>query len=135
MSMTDPIADFLARIRNGIRARKQLVECPRSNIKLRMAEILRDEGFLQSVTSAEDNKQGMLKLVLRYDGRASGANSAITGMRRVSRPGQRSYVPAKQVPRVRNGLGIAILSTSQGVMTDREARTKGVGGEVLCEVW
>ena len=132
MSMTDPIADFLARLRNGIRARKNVVECPRSNIKLRIAEILRDEGFVQTVTAVEDEKQGLLKLQLRYDGRNS---NAITGMRRVSRPGQRSYVPAKQVPRVRNGLGIAILSTSQGVMTDREARTKGVGGEVLCEVW
>ena len=135
MSMTDPIADFLARIRNGIRARKQLVECPRSNLKQRIAEILAAEGFVQNVTSSEDNKQGMLKLTLRYDGRASASGNAITGMRRVSRPGQRAYVPAKQVPRVRNGLGIAILSTSQGVMTDKEARTKGVGGEVLCEVW
>jgi small subunit ribosomal protein S8 len=134
MSMTDPIADFLARIRNGIRARKQLIECPRSNIKLRLAEILRDEGFVQGVTSVDDNKQGLLKLTLRYDGR-TGSGSASTGMRRVSRPGQRTYVPAKQVPRVRNGLGIAILSTSQGVMTDKEARSKGVGGEVLCEVW
>jgi small subunit ribosomal protein S8 len=132
MSMTDPIADLLARIRNGIRARKQLVECPRSNIKLRIAEILRDEGFVQTVTAVEDDKQGMLKVQLRYDGRNS---NAITGMRRISRPGQRSYVPAKQVPRVRNGLGIAILSTSQGVMTDKEARTKGVGGELICEVW
>jgi small subunit ribosomal protein S8 len=132
MSMTDPIADFLARIRNGIRARKQLVECPRSNIKLRIAEILRDEGYVQAVSSQEDKKQGVMKLELRYDGRNS---AAITGMRRVSRPGQRHYVPAKDVPKVRNGLGIAILSTSQGVMTDREARHKGVGGEVLCEVW
>jgi len=132
MSMTDPISDFLTRIRNGIRARKQAVECPRSNIKLRVAEILRDEGFLQGVATVEDNKQGMIKLELRYDGRNG---NAITGMRRVSRPGQRAYVPAKSVPRVRNGLGIAILSTSQGVMTDREARNKGVGGEVLCEVW
>jgi small subunit ribosomal protein S8 len=135
MSMTDPIADFLARIRNGIRARKQMVECPRSNLKLRIAEILRDEGYVQTVTSSDDDKQGMLKLALRYDGRTTGAINAITGMRRVSRPGQRSYVPATKVPRVRNGLGIAILSTSQGVMTDKEARTKGVGGEVLCEVW
>lgn len=135
MSMTDPIADLLARIRNGIRARKQLVECPRSNLKLRIAEILRDEGFVDGVSSQDDGKQGMMKLTLRYDGRPTGAGSAITGMRRVSRPGQRQYVPAKQVPRVRNGLGIAILSTSQGVMTDKEARTKGVGGEVLCEVW
>jgi len=135
MSMTDPIADFLARIRNGIRARKQAVECPRSNIKLRIAEILRDEGFVQAVSTAEDKKQGVMKLELRYDGRPSESGCAITGMRRVSRPGQRHYVPAKQVPKVRNGLGIAIISTSQGVMTDREARHKGVGGEVLCEVW
>lgn len=132
MSMTDPIADFLARIRNGIRARKQLIECPRSNIKLRIAEILRDEGFVNTVSTIEDTKQGLLKLELRYDGRNS---CAITGMRRVSRPGQRAYVPAKQVPKVRNGMGIAIISTSQGVMTDREARHKGVGGEILCEVW
>ncbi len=135
MSMTDPIADFLARIRNGIRARKQLVECPRSNMKLRIAEILRDEGFVQSVSSIEDKKQGMMKVELRYDGRASASANAITGMRRVSRPGQRHYVPAKDIPKVRNGLGIAIISTSQGVMTDKQARDKGVGGEVLCEVW
>ena len=138
MSMTDPIADFLARIRNGISARKQQIECPRSNIKMRIAEILRDEGFVQSVSSVDDKKQGMLRLELRYEGRAAGlgaASNAISGMRRVSRPGQRHYVPAKDIPKVRNGLGIAIISTSQGVMTDREARTKGVGGEVLCEVW
>ncbi len=132
MSMTDPIADFLTRIRNGIRARKQLVECPRSNLKLRIAEILRDEGYVDSVATAEDTRQGLLKLTLRYDGRSG---CAISGIRRVSRPGQRTYVPAKQVHRVRNGLGIAILSTSQGVMTDREARKRGVGGEILCEVW
>jgi small subunit ribosomal protein S8 len=135
VSMTDPIADFLARIRNGIRARKQLVECPRSNIKLRIAEILRDEGFVEGVMSQEDTRQGVLKLTLKYDGRSASSTCAITGMRRVSRPGQRAYVPAKQVPKVRNGLGIAILSTSQGVMTDREARHKGVGGEVICEIW
>ena len=135
MSMTDPIADFLARLKNGIRARKLAVELPRSNMKLRIAEILRDEGFVNSVATAEDKKQGVLKVELRYDGRPSASGNAITGMRRVSRPGQRHYVPAKDVPKVRNGLGIAILSTSQGVMTDKEARTKGVGGEVLCEVW
>jgi small subunit ribosomal protein S8 len=135
MSMTDPIADFLARIKNGIRARKQLVELPRSNMKLRIAEILRDEGFVNSVSSTEDKKQGVLKVELRYDGRASASANAISGMRRVSRPGQRHYVPAKDIPKVRNGLGIAIISTSQGVMTDKQARDKGVGGEVLCEVW
>ena len=135
MSMTDPIADLLARIKNGIRARKQLVELPRSNMKLRIAEILRDEGFVQSVSSTDDKKQGLLKVELRYDGRASASANAISGMRRVSRPGQRHYVPAKDIPKVRNGLGIAIISTSQGVMTDKQARDKGVGGEVLCEVW
>ena len=133
MSMTDPIADFLARVRNGIRSRKTQVECPRSNLKLRLAEILRDEGFVDGVaTDDAANTQGSIKLALRYDGRHA---CAISGMRRVSRPGQRKYVPAKQVPKVRNGLGIAILSTSQGVMTDREARKRGVGGEILCEVW
>ena len=132
MSMTDPIADFLTRIRNGIRARKQLVECPRSNLKLRIAEILRQEGFLDGVLTAENAHQGTISVTLRYDGKAG---CAITGLRRISRPGQRKYVPATEVPRVRNGLGIAILSTSQGVMTDREARKRGVGGEVLCEVW
>jgi len=132
MSMTDPIADFLTRVRNGIRARKQSVECPRSNLKVRIAEILRDEGFVDGVVTAEDQKQGLLTVTLRYDGRTG---SAITGIRRVSRPGQRKYVPAKDVPKVRNGLGIAILSTSQGLMTDREARKRGVGGEILCEVW
>jgi small subunit ribosomal protein S8 len=132
MSMTDPIADFLARMRNGIRARKQRVDCPRSNLKVRIAEILREEGFVDGVTTAEDTKQGMLTVTLRYDGRTG---CAISGIRRVSRPGQRKYVPAKDVPKVRNGLGIAILSTSQGLMTDREARKRGVGGEILCEVW
>lgn len=135
MSMTDPIADFLARLRNGIHARKQTVECPRSNIKVRIAEILRDEGFVSSVATSEDDKQGTIKVELRYDGRATVSGCAITGMRRVSRPGQRAYVPAKDIPKVRNGLGIAIISTSHGVMTDRTAREKGVGGEVLCEVW
>lgn len=130
--MTDPIADFLARLRNGIRARKREVACPRSNLKLRIAEILREEGFLDGVATAEDTKAGSITVTLRYDGRSS---NAITGLRRVSRPGQRKYVPSQQVPRVRNGLGIAIISTSQGIMTDREARKRGVGGEVLCEVW
>ena len=132
MSMTDPIADFLTRIRNGIRSRKSTVECPRSGLKLRIAEILKAEGYVDGVATVEDQHQGKLALTLRYDGRTG---SAITGIRRVSRPGQRAYVPATEVPKVRNGLGIAILSTSQGVMTDREARKRGVGGEVLCELW
>jgi len=133
MSMTDPISDFLTRIRNGIRSRKATVDCPRSSLKLRIAEILREEGYLDGVIATEDDKnQGKLALTLRYDGRTG---CAITGLRRVSRPGQRAYVPAREIPKVRNGLGISILSTSQGVMTDREARKRGVGGEILCEVW
>jgi small subunit ribosomal protein S8 len=132
MSMTDPISDFLARIRNGIRARKREIDCPRSGIKLRIAEILRDEGFIDGVSDVKDELQGKLAVVLRYD---NNNHSAITGMRRISRPGQRKYLGARDLPKVRNGLGIAIISTSRGVLTDREARKLGVGGEVLCEVW
>lgn len=132
MSMTDPIGDFLARIRNAIGARKPEVVAPKSKIKQRIAEILREEGFVDGVTVTDDAIQGTIKVALRYDGRTS---NAITGLRRVSRPGQRTYVPATDVRRVRNGLGIAILSTSQGLMTDREARKRGVGGELLCEIW
>jgi small subunit ribosomal protein S8 len=132
MSMTDPIADFLTRIRNAIQAHKQHVDSPRSTLKLRIAEILREEGYLDSVTNIDDNLQGIISLTLRYDNES---NSAISGIRRVSRPGQRRYVGARNLPKVRNGLGIAIMSTSQGVMTDRKARQLGVGGEILCEVW
>ena len=130
--MTDPIADLLARINNGILSRRQSVELPSSQLKLRVAEILRDEGFLDSVASVDDGLQGKISLGLRYD---NSNHSAITGLKRASRPGQRKYVAAKGLPRVRNGLGIAIVSTSRGVMTDRKARELGVGGEVLCEVW
>ena len=131
--MTDPIADFLTRIRNGIRSRKQTIDCPRSNLKLRIAEILRQEGYLDGVSTVEDDKnQGKLALTLRYDGRTG---SAITGLRRVSRPGQRRYFGKDDIKKVRGGLGVSIVSTSKGLLTDREARKQGVGGEVLCEVW
>ncbi len=132
MSMTDPIADFLSRIRNGLIARKELVDCPRSKLKHRIAEILKEEGYVDHVASMDGQYQGVLTLTLRYDAER---HSAITGLRRVSKPGQRWYVGAKELPKVRNGLGIAIISTSHGVMTDRQARKLGVGGEVLCEVW
>jgi small subunit ribosomal protein S8 len=132
MSMTDPIADFLTRIRNGIQANKLSVDCPRSTLKLRIAEILREEGYVDGVSSMDDERQGQISVTLRYDNRH---NSAITGIRRLSKPGQRRYVRAKEMPKVRNGLGIAIVSTSRGVMTDRQARELGVGGELLCEVW
>lgn len=132
MSMTDPISDFLTRIRNGIGARKDSVDCPRSNVKLRIAEILKEEGYLNGVTSVDYGYQGLISLTLRYDDNFA---SAIRGIKRISRPGQRWYVGAKDLPKVRNGLGIAIVSTSRGVMTDRQARKLGVGGEVLCHVW
>ena len=132
MSMTDPISDLLSRLRNGIQARKEHVNCPRSNVKLRIAEILREEGYLDGVASADDKRQGLIEMTLRYD---NSMTNAISGLQRASRPGQRRYVGARELPRVRNGLGIAILSTSRGVMTDRRARELGVGGEVLCEVW
>ena len=131
MSMSDPVADFLSRIRNAILARKESVNCPGSNLKARIAAILAEEGFVSAVSETQDDKQGVLSLDLRW----SPKGNAIKGLRRVSRPGQRWYVGAKKLPKVRNGLGIAIVSTSRGVMTDRAARKLGVGGEVLCEVW
>lgn len=131
--MTDPIADFLARIRNGILARKASVDMPVSKMKRKLAELLRDEGYLAGVTeSASEGPQGILSLTLRWD---SNRKPAIQGLRRVSKPGQRAYVPSDKLPRVRRGLGTAIISTSKGMMTDREARKLGVGGEVVCEIW
>jgi small subunit ribosomal protein S8 len=132
MSMTDPIADFLTRIRNGLQAHKETIDCPRSTLKLRIAEILREEGYIDAVSSFDDTKQGVITVTLRYDNESNGA---ITGITRASRPGQRRYVGTRNLPKVRNGLGVAILSTSRGIMTDRKARQLGVGGEVLCEVW
>jgi small subunit ribosomal protein S8 len=128
--MTDPIGDMLTRIRNGILARKDQIELPASNLKERVAEILRDEGFIQSVARAADGSA--ITLGLRY---GNGRESAIQAIRRVSRPGQRIYVGSDSIPRVRSGLGMSILSTSRGVLTDRQARKMGVGGELLCEVW
>jgi small subunit ribosomal protein S8 len=131
--MTDPIADFLTRIRNGIMSRKSSVDVPVSKVKRKLAELLRNEGYLTAVTeSATDGPQGILSLTLRWD---QNRKPAISGIRRVSKPGQRAYVPADQLPRVRRGLGTAIVSTSRGMMTDRDARKQGIGGEVICEVW
>jgi len=131
--MTDPIADFLARLRNAIMARKATLDLPASKLKRRLAEILRDEGYLTAVTeSGADRPQGILSVTLRWD---TNHKPAISGLRRVSKPGQRSYVPATRLPRVRGGLGTAVVSTSKGLMTDRRARKENVGGEVICEVW
>ncbi len=130
--MTDPIADFLTRLRNAIIARKAKIELPSSKLKLRIAELLRDEGFLNAVEAKEDDKQGTLTITLRY---GHDQRNAIGGIRRVSRPGQRKYVAKDGLGRVRSGLGISVLTTSQGIMTDRAARKAGLGGEVICEVW
>src|SRR6185503_5118196 len=130
--MTDPIADMLTRIRNAITARKAKVQIPSSKIKQRIAEVLSEEGFLGAVHHEDDDKQGTLSIELRYD---NNNRNAIEGLRRVSRPGQRSYVRHQTLPKVRSGLGIAIVTTSKGVMTERQARKAGLGGELLCEVW
>jgi small subunit ribosomal protein S8 len=130
--MTDPIADFLARIRNAILARHAEVVAPSSKLKVRIADVLKDEGFISGYDVRETETFPQLVLRLRW---ADPRKNAITEMRRRSRPGQRTYVAKDQIPKVRSGLGIAILSTSRGLMTDRAARKAGVGGELLCEVW
>lgn len=132
MSMTDPIADMLARIKNAIRARKDKVEIPASKLKERILALLESEGYIRNYRVQPDGKQGTLVVQLRYD---DSNRSTIEGLRRVSKPGQRHYVSRDTIPRVRSGLGVAILSTSRGLMTDREARKQAIGGEVLCEVW
>ena len=125
--MTDPIADMLTRIRNAITARKAKVIMPSSKMKTRIAEVLKEEGFVGAVSSETDNKQGLLSIELRYD---NNNHNAIQGIRRVSKPGQRTYARHTGLPKVRSGLGIAILTTSHGVMTEREARKQGLGGEI-----
>ncbi|MBM7616769.1 small subunit ribosomal protein S8 [Weissella uvarum] len=132
MSMTDPIADFLTRIRNANMVRHDSVEVPASKIKMDIAEILKNEGFVRDVEYIEDDKQGVIRVFLKY---GSDKTRVISGLKRISKPGLRSYVKADEVPKVLNGLGIAIISTSEGVITDKEARTKGIGGEVLAYVW
>lgn len=131
--MTDPIADFLTRIRNAIMAKHKVVEIPASNLKKEMTKVLYDKGYILNFKFIEDNKQGIIKIALKYD--AQSKLSAIKTLKRVSTPGLRQYAGYKNVPRVLNGLGIAILSTSKGVMTDKEARGAQVGGEVLCYVY
>jgi len=130
--MTDPIADFLTRIRNAIMAKHKVVEIPASNLKKEMTRVLYDKGYILNFKFVEDNKQGIIKIALKYD--ADTKRSAIKELKRVSTPGLRQYAGYKEMPRVLNGLGVAILSTSKGVMTDKEARLAQVGGEVLCYV-
>ncbi len=132
MSMTDPIADLLTRIRNACGAKHSRVDVPASKLKREIARVLAEERFIDNFAFFEDGKQGQLRLYLRY---GEDSVSVIQGLRRVSKPGLRQYSTKGKIPRVRNGLGISILSTSRGVMTDRDARKTGVGGEILCSVW
>ena len=129
--MTDPIADMLTRIRNGNSAKHKSVEIPASNMKKDLAQILLDEGYIKGYNVTEDDKQGIMTIDLKY----VGEQSVISGIKRISRPGKRVYVKADEVPSVLNGLGTAIISTSKGIMTDKNARKEAVGGEVVCYVW
>jgi small subunit ribosomal protein S8 len=132
MSFTDPIGDMLTRIRNASRARHEKVLIPASRLKMRIAEVLKDEGFIKDYVLHEDGTQGAITVLLKY---TSDREPAISDIKRVSKPGLRRYVPTESIPRVLNGMGIAILSTSKGVMVDREARKQKVGGELICTVW
>ncbi|KGR75295.1 30S ribosomal protein S8 [Ureibacillus sinduriensis] len=132
MTMTDPIADLLTRIRNANMVRHEKLEVPASNLKKEIAEILKREGFVRDVEYVEDNKQGIIRIFLKY-GKEN--ERVITGLKRISKPGLRVYAKTDEVPRVLNGLGIALVSTSQGLLTDKEARAKKVGGEILAYIW
>jgi|SRR5574338_193100 small subunit ribosomal protein S8 len=131
MSVTDPISDFLLRIRNASKAKKLRVEIPASNMKQGLADILKKENYIHDYSIVEDNKQNVIKIQLKYrDG-----SSAISGLKRISKPGLRIYKDASELPRVLNGLGTAVISTSRGLMTDKEARSQSIGGEVICYIW
>lgn len=131
--MTDPIADYLTRIRNGIQANHRVVEIPASNMKKRITEVLFNKGYILNYKFEDEGPQGTIKVALKYHPKTK--ISAIKSLQRVSRPGLRTYKGSSEVPRVLNGLGIAIVSTSQGLMSDKEAREKGIGGEVICSVY
>jgi small subunit ribosomal protein S8 len=135
MSTTDPIADMLTRIRNAIMAGRNYVVVPDSKMKLAIAGILKDEGFIENYDVTKDQPQPMIRIWLKYAGDRKDRRPVITGLRRVSKPGRRVYTDKKDIPWVRSGMGIAILSTSKGVMTGKKARRLGVGGEVLCYIW
>ena len=130
--MTDPIADMLTRIRNSNNAKHKTVDVPASNIKREIAQILLDEGYIKSFDFIEDNKQGMIKVELKY---TQDGERVISGLKRISKPGLRVYANSQELPKVLGGLGIAIISTSKGIITDKTARELNVGGEVICYVW
>jgi len=131
--MTDPIADYLTRLRNAIKANHRIVEVPASNLKKQLTKVLYDKGYIQGYKFVDDTVQGSIKIALKYN--PTTKLPAMVHLERISKPGLRKYAKATELPRVLNGLGIAILSTSKGVMTDKEARTLEVGGEVLCYVY
>lgn len=132
MSMSDPLADMLTRIRNASNSRFSSVEMPFSKLKASVADVLKNEGFIEDYSKIDNSLEGILRIVLKY-----GANKekVINGLRRVSKPGHRQYKSSDKIPKVMSGLGIAILTTSQGVITDKAARQLNVGGEILCEIW
>ena len=130
--VTDPISDYLTRLRNAISAKHKVVEIPASNLKKEMTKILMDQGFILNFKLMEDNKQGIIKIALKYNNKTK--ESAIRNLTRISKPGLRKYSGVNTMPRVLNGLGVAIVSTSKGLVTDKEARKQNVGGEVLCYV-
>jgi small subunit ribosomal protein S8 len=132
MSLTDPVADLLTRIRNAVSARQQKLDLPASKLKMEIARILKEEGYISNFKATEENGRKVLRVYLKY---SSNNDAAITNLARVSRPGCRVYVGHQEIPRVLGGLGINILTTPKGVMTGRQARKSGIGGEILCEVW
>ena len=131
MPVTDSVSDFLTRIRNASRARKLRVDIPASNMKKNLAEILKKQKFINDYSIVEDNKQNILRIELKY----SDGSPAISGLKKISKPGLRVYKKSDQMPRVLNGLGIAVVSTSKGLLTDKEARQESVGGEIICYIW
>ena len=132
MNITDPIADMLTRIRNANTSKHATVDVPSSNIKKAIAQILADEGYIKSFEEIKDEKQGIIRITLKYDEKGK---KVISGLKRISKPGLRIYVNKDELPEVLNGLGIALISTSKGIKTDREARKEGLGGEVLAYIW
>jgi len=132
MAVSDPIADMLTRIRNAGKAKFNSVDIPGSKLKIELARVLKDEGFIRNFKLIKDSKQGILRVYLKYDEKET---HAIFGLERVSRPSRRVYTKSKDVKTVLNGMGIAILSTSKGIMTDKNARSENVGGEILCNIW
>ncbi|AUN12867.1 30S ribosomal protein S8 [[Clostridium] sordellii] len=132
MTMTDPIADMLTRIRNANMVKHETVDVPASNMKKELARILLEEGFIRGYDVIEDGKQGIIRIQLKY---GQAGEKVITGLKRISKPGMRVYAAKEELPKVLNGLGISIISTSKGILTDRQARKEGVGGEVICYVW